>query len=152
MQRISFGVVLATVLVVGCENDPVVPVAADPPAAISAADSGTTQSPAAPEMTFKPAEAGVTGKGTGYDKDNPAAIVTTPIGIYFGATEQLLFDLIKKDLTEYEIVNNRYPSSHEEFMEQIIRASARKLPTLPAGHEYWYDAESHTLMVKYPKP
>jgi hypothetical protein len=50
----------------------------------------------------------------------------------------------------YEATNGKKPTTHEEFMEQIIRANQIVLPELPAGQRYVYDPETGELMVEKP--
>lgn len=54
---------------------------------------------------------------------------------------------IKKALSDFYALNERYPKDHEEFMEQIIKANGLKLPVLPFKGKYQYDVENHELMV-----
>ncbi len=50
----------------------------------------------------------------------------------------------------YEATNGRKPATHEEFMEQIIKANQIELPELPAGQRYIYDSQTGELMVEKP--
>ena len=39
----------------------------------------------------------------------------------------------------------RYPESHEEFMEKVVKANQMRLPPIEEGYEYQYDPEDQTL-------
>lgn len=39
----------------------------------------------------------------------------------------------------------RYPKSHEEFMEKVIRAKQMRLPEIEEGYRYEYMPDDHTL-------
>ena len=43
--------------------------------------------------------------------------------------------------------NGRYPKSHEEFMEKVIKANNIQLPQPVTTAEYQYDVENHELKV-----
>jgi len=51
----------------------------------------------------------------------------------------------------YEASNGAAPKTHDEFMENVIKANQIKLPVLPPGHKYVYDPETKQLMVERPK-
>ncbi|MGE3821332.1 MAG: hypothetical protein AB7I30_18120 [Isosphaeraceae bacterium] len=59
---------------------------------------------------------------------------------------------IDKAMGLYQATNDRYPSSHEEFMSEIIRANNIALPKLPFYQEYVYDVQQHKLLIyEYPE-
>jgi hypothetical protein len=61
---------------------------------------------------------------------------------------------VDQAIAAYEIQNNAYPKTHEEFMENIIRVGKPdgiQLAMLPYYQEYSYDVENHKLVVlEYP--
>jgi hypothetical protein len=52
-------------------------------------------------------------------------------------------------LSVFYATEGRYPASHEEFMEKIIKANDLKLPVLPYKGQYVYDVEKHELKAVY---
>jgi len=57
---------------------------------------------------------------------------------------------LKKNLDLFEATNSRYPNSQEEYFQAIIVDGGVSLPELNQGEEYWYDVETHELMVRTP--
>ena len=101
---------------------------------------------AGPEAS--PAGVGVGAQGKGYG----AGIVTTPVAALFAAKESIVFKIqIPQAMKFFEAQNNRKPSSHEEFMEKIIKDNQITLPELPAGEKYIYDPQAGELMYTHPK-
>lgn len=77
--------------------------------------------------------------------------IVTPVKALFSTKERVIFEInIPHALNLYDAANGAPPKTHEEFMEGVIKANNIKLPELPPGHEYWYDAEAKELMVKRP--
>ena len=54
---------------------------------------------------------------------------------------------IKQSVEMFRAVEGRYPESHEEFMEKVIKANGIKLPAPVTTAEYQYDVENHELLV-----
>ena len=54
---------------------------------------------------------------------------------------------IKQSVEMFRAVEGRYPKSHEEFMEKVIKANGIKLPAPVTTAEYQYDVENHELLV-----
>ncbi len=51
-------------------------------------------------------------------------------------------------LSHFNAIHGRYPKSHEEFMEKVIKPNRNlKLPVLSGGKEYQYDVKNHKLVV-----
>jgi hypothetical protein len=47
--------------------------------------------------------------------------------------------------------DGRYPATHDEFMEEIIKKGQIALPTLPTYQKYSYDPKEHKLVIlEYP--
>lgn len=66
--------------------------------------------------------------------------------------EQLVFEVqIPKAMQIFEGVRNRKPTSHQEFMTEIIQKNGIRLPPLPPQHRYIYDVERGELMVESPQ-
>jgi hypothetical protein len=98
-------------------------------------------------------KAGVGSGAKGRDYGGPG-FVTTPIETLFRADDLIVFEAhIPKNLSLYKAEhNNKGPKSHEEFMQVIIKDGGVRLPELPTGEEYWYDAKAEQLNVRHPKP
>ena len=86
-----------------------------------------------------------------YTGNNPMEIITVPLRQVFNAREMIEFDKEKHAVNLFKGMHERAPASHEEYMKEIIEANRIKLPQLRTGWEYFYDAETETLMVKRPK-
>lgn len=163
MRKFACVLTVLVAFVTGCETDePASPAAANSAGNDAAntvakpvwekegqAAQGQAAAEKPPETVVEQAKPGMTGKGK-YDPNSPAAIVTTPLGAYHRVKEALTLDLITHALNLYNALHGEYPQSHDEFMKEIIQANNIGLPKLPEGHEYWYDAATHTLMVKHP--
>lgn len=54
---------------------------------------------------------------------------------------------VKQGLNYFYATEGRYPKSHEEFMEKVIKFYKIKLPEPVATAEYQYDVENHELLV-----
>jgi hypothetical protein len=125
--------------------------AATPPAAEA---PGTAPPPAdqpPPEGdALSKAEVGVGVKGKGY---GGPGFITTPIETYFTAQDRIDFEIqIPHGMKLYKAAHdNKGPKTHEEFMNVIIKEQGIKLPELPVGSVYWYNAKTEELMVRTPK-
>jgi hypothetical protein len=113
-----------------------------PPPPLAAAPAET------PSANAVKAEPGVGKKGRGYGP----GLITTPVAAYFSIQERLAFDQVAHDMELYKAEKGHAPTSHEEFMEKIIKEGGIKLPQLPAGHRYLYDPKTEQLMVERPAP
>lgn len=56
----------------------------------------------------------------------------------FWAEHKLIYDSITHALNLYNAEHGRFPSSHDEFMEKIVRFNNINLPELIEGEEYIY--------------
>ena len=93
---------------------------------------------------------GFTGKGQDYGNGD-AGIITVPISTLFSVKEQIVLNQITGAMNVFKTYNGRNPKSEEEFMKEVIKANAIKLPELPEGSKYQYDPASGQLMVVGPK-
>jgi hypothetical protein len=109
------------------------------------------QETAAAGGTVEKAGVGSGKRGRGY---GGPGFVTTPIETLFRADDLIVFEAhIPKNMSLYKAEhNNKGPKSHEEFMQVIINDGGVRLPELPSGEEYWYDAKTEELMVRHPAP
>lgn len=96
------------------------------------------------------AEAGVGKKGQSLKNDT--GMVVEPVKQLIRFEQKAVFDLqIKPALELYKGSTGSYPKTHDEFMEQIIKANGISLPTLPEGQTYVFDPEQAQLMVERPQ-
>lgn len=77
-------------------------------------------------------------------------IVTEPVRAGFRAQERIVLLGVTHALKLFQAQHGRLPKTHDEFMEKIIGFNQIALPPLPAGDEYWYDADKGQLMVRHP--
>jgi hypothetical protein len=73
--------------------------------------------------------------------------ITAPLSAYGPMVESAAKSQITHALDLFNANENRYPNSHEEFMERIIKENNIKLPVPPYQGRYVYDVEKHQLMV-----
>jgi hypothetical protein len=149
------------VLCAGCQQKTAAPPAPPPLMPISApapvAETATTNAPVAEETV----KAGVGVGKQGRSLDEHEGMVVTPVKSLFAAKEMIAYEIIVPQmLALFQATEGRHPKSHEEFWEKIIVANnlepkpgtdnKNRLPELPEGHKYFYDAEKHELMVQRP--
>jgi hypothetical protein len=99
------------------------------------------------------AEPGLTGRGNyaSANANNPMGIITVPISQYFRVHDRLVLQQIDHAMNLYKAEHGQAPSSHEEFMNNIVRANNLQLPRLPEGHTYVYDPADNQLKVRRPR-
>jgi hypothetical protein len=73
--------------------------------------------------------------------------VTAPLAAYGPIVESAVKAQITQALGFFNATEARYPNSHEEFMERIIKENNIRLPVLPYKGKYMYDVEKHELMI-----
>jgi hypothetical protein len=112
-----------------------------------AGDKNVPETPP-PGMTAEKADVGSGDKGRGYGE----GVIATPVATYFAARERIMFTIqIPEFIRAYKFEHDfKGPKSNEEFMEKIIKKNNVQLPTLPPGHQYWYDAQKEELQVLRP--
>lgn len=128
-------------------QNPATPVV--PPPVVEPAVVAPPSVVAPPPVTEKiVADTGVGAKG----RDYGGGIITEPVRQYFRAPQMVVFDIqIPHAMNLYKASNdNKAPASHDEFMTHIIQANQIKLPRLPDGEKYVYDASTEQLMVERP--
>ena len=116
------------------------PPPAEEPPAPPAGEEPLAEPPAdviPPGMEAAPAMAGVGRKGRGYG----SGLVATPIASLFRTKDRMQFVQVAHTLNIYKGMHGRMPKSHDEFMKEVVERYNLQLPELPAGHEYFYDAE-----------
>ena len=78
-----------------------------------------------------------------------AHAVTEPLRTRFRAEDRLRLQTVDYALKLFKAEHGRLPKDHDEFMDRIVDANQIPLPPLPAGDQYWYDAEAGQLMVRH---
>ncbi|MDR1053295.1 MAG: hypothetical protein LBL39_03890 [Planctomycetaceae bacterium] len=98
------------------------------------------------------AEVGAGQKGHYGGEKTVMAPLLVPLGVYWRASEMTTYNIkIPKAMQLYKANHdNNAPATHEEFMEEIIKKEAIKLPQLPAGHRYFYDPTDEQLKIAKP--
>lgn len=97
------------------------------------------------------AGSGVGKQGHTYGSVNdPAAIFGTyALASYWRANERITFDMqIPHALNLFRATNDRFPSSLEEYTQEILIPNQVKLPELPADKEYIYFPDAGELRVR----
>ena len=124
---------LVTVCAAGCGGD------GGQPAPASSDGSSTGQD--------EPVKAvpGVGKRGRGYG----SGPISTPVAARFKAEETIRFLQIEHAMKIYRAEHGHFPKTHDEFMKEIIKANSIKLPELPPGERYVYDAEKAAEMNNY---
>lgn len=127
------------------QTNPVVPSNTDAPPATT-----TDAAPAGVEQVV--AQKGVGIKGRSLDAHE--GIVVTPAKSLFAAKERIVFDIqLPSALQLFRATDptGAGPTSHEQFMSEVIEANQIPLPKLPEGHKYLFDPKTQLLMVQRPK-
>jgi len=79
-------------------------------------------------------------------------LITQPASAYFTVKDRIVFEIqIPKAMQIFEHTKNRKPTTHDEFMDQIIARNSIKLPELMPDHRYVYDPKAGELMVERPR-
>ncbi len=77
--------------------------------------------------------------------------ITLQGNAYVSSIGQIAIGNIKHTMDLYQAENGRYPATHDEFMEEIIRKGQIALPRLPHYQKYSYDPAEHKLVIlEYP--
>ena len=148
--RHTIAVLSLSTLVVGCES-PELPQSSGPSAPV--AQDGNGKAPKLDPAGASP----TTSEPVEFTADSPQkGRRSAAAGGYLGAVGHARFWAehefirinIDKALQLFNATEGRYPESHEEFMEKIIKANNIQLPALPEGEEYLYSTEEQKLMVK----
>lgn len=101
-----------------------------------------------PKMVRDEAQVGAGAKG----RDYKPGMITTPVATYFKAKEKIAFEIqIPHAMKLHKGLYGSAPSSHDDFMDQIIREGSIRLPELPEGHSYVYDPETEKLLIEHPE-
>ncbi len=127
--------IASCVMIAGCEPMPTA-TQTPPPAAQTPAESVKAQ-------------VGVGAKGRSLDGETGVGkMISAPVSAFFAVKERVAFDIqIPQAVNLFQASEGRFPKSHQEFMEKIVKANQIKLPELPAGMVYRFDTERGELWV-----
>ena len=106
---------------------------------------GDFRPPMPPQPPSEPARTGVGQLGSEI-ADGPLG---TPVKALFRVQETLAFMRLKQPMEIYRAIHGHYPKSHEEFFEEIVKRNNIRLPPLPEGTRYLYDAQMAAEMSSY---
>jgi len=96
------------------------------------------------------AQAGVGAKGRSLD--NEQGILVQPAKAYFAARERIAFEQAFYGQYRLYRATEDAPKDYDELKAKVLDPYQIKLPLLPRGHKYAWDAASEELQVEKPKP
>ena len=108
--------------------------------------------PQQPQMERVKAEKGVGIKGRSLDQYE--GVIVTPAKAYFAARERIFFEIeFKGNYDRWRVLADKPPQDFDELKAQFLDPNGLtgKLPTLPQGHKYVWDAAKEELQVERPK-
>jgi hypothetical protein len=118
-----------------------------------AAPAGNPQQPAASsdgETERVKAQAGVGIKGRSLDEYE--GVVVTPVKSYFAAKEPVVFEIqFPSQYRLYKAMEDSVPKDFDDLKAKVLDPYQIRLPELPPGHRYIWDAATEQLMVERPK-
>src|SRR5687767_5982129 len=112
-----------------------------------------TPPPAEPATERVKAQAGVGAKGRSLDQHE--GLVVTPVKSFFAAKERAFFDIeFPGNYRIWREMADSKPKNFDELKAQFLdpMGLTKKLPVLPPGHKYVWDAEKEELQVERPRP
>lgn len=129
------GSLTAAAFLSGCKPPP--PVAKVPP-----------PPPQPVQMERVKAEKGVGLKGRSLDGES--GIIVSPVKALFAAKEDIAYELQFRHQYDIYRVTGEVPKDFDDLTEKVLKPFLIKLPELPPGHKYIWDAENEELMVERP--
>ena len=97
------------------------------------------------------AQAGVGIKGRSLDEYE--GVVVTPVKTYFAAKERIVFEIqFPSQYQLYKAMEDKVPKDFDDLKAKVLDPYQIKLPELPMGHRYIWDAATEQLLVERPKP
>lgn len=128
-------ILAAAVLAAGCKPPP-------------AAQAKAPAPPRPVKMERVKAEKGVAKQGRSLDGER--GIIVTPVKALFGAKEDIAFEMSFRHQYDIYRVTGEVPKDFDDLTEKVLKPFLIKLPELPEGHKYVWDAEAEELMVERP--
>jgi hypothetical protein len=119
---------------------------------------GTRPPPSTPAPTPQPetelveAKKGVGLKGRSLDEYE--GVIVTPVKAYFAARERAFFEIeFPGNYRLWKAMNDETPKDFEDLKAKFLDplGLTSKLPVLPPGHKYVWDASKEELMVERPR-
>jgi hypothetical protein len=104
-----------------------------------------------PATEIVKAEAGVGAKGQSLA--NEQGLMVTPVKVFFLGPQKIFFEIeFKENYKTWEASAERTPKDFDELKAQFLDplGLTKKLPVLPQGHKYVWDAEKKELGVERP--
>jgi hypothetical protein len=156
MKVLAILTAVAFCIVIGCDAPPEKASAPDSDSSGSSENDGATDvnTNSGEERTVAKAGVGKEGQNSrrNVEKGGVARMITQPAHTLFSVKQKAVFDIqIPHAMNLYRATDGDFPKSHDEFMKHIIEANKIKLPELPEGQRYEYDAQSSQLMVVKPE-
>jgi hypothetical protein len=106
--------------------------------------------PADPGTERVKAEKGVGIKGRSLDEYE--GVIVTPVKAYFAAKERIVFEIqFPSQYQLYKAMDGNVPKDFDDLKAKVLDPYQIKLPPLPPGHKYVWDAGKEELMVERPK-
>lgn len=95
------------------------------------------------------AQAGVGAKGRSLD--NEQGLLVTPVKAFFAAKERIAFEQAFYGQYRLYRATEEAPKDYDELKAKVLDPYMVKLPLLPPGHKYVWDAATEELQVERPK-
>src|SRR6478672_2289978 len=95
------------------------------------------------------AQAGVGAKGRSLD--NEQGLLVTPVKAFFAAKERIAFEQAFYGQYRLYRATEDAPKDYDELKAKVLDPYLIKLPPLPPGHKYVWDAGTEELQVERPK-
>lgn len=145
----SAALCLALGMFVGCKPEAEIQREAAQARAQQEADAAKANQP---PMENQVAKVGVGVKGNSLDdiSDNDARnIIAGPAKAFFNTKEKIVFEIqLPQAINLYQAEHGRFPRSHEEYMDKIVKFNQIKLPELPKKMVYRYHPDTNELWVE----
>ncbi|RMF40680.1 MAG: hypothetical protein D6753_11225 [Planctomycetota bacterium] len=118
----------------------------------AAGTSDETAQASAPPRQAQKAVAGVGQAGSQLQEHSDAQkLISGPASQLLQFRQKAVLEIqVPQALQLFRATEGRWPNSHEEFMEKIVRANRLNLPELPPGMVYRFNVEKGELWV-YPE-
>jgi hypothetical protein len=100
------------------------------------------------DVDVVPAKTGVGAQG----RYKESGLVITPIKAYFRTQQRTELEMkVPHAMNLYVAEHGHFPKTPEDFQRDIIQFNQVRLPRLPPGHRYVYDAKRGQLLVEQPR-
>lgn len=135
-----------------------------PPPPAEAATSTATEGDAAPAGSAQPTPAAVGDDSVERVKAEPGVgirgrsldpyegVIVTPVKAFFAARERIAFVAqFQHQYDIYKAMTGEVPKDFDDLKAKVLDPYQIKLPQLPPGHRYVWDAEKEELQVERPR-